>query len=314
MTVRVGASEVPVEERPQVRGVAARFWVWLLMATSQHAPWLVEAARPFFVHGAWFFSPSLRDDRLVNARRLLGPGSTPAQQRRHYKRVVGHFYTFIFDVARSRRLDAAALRAQVERVEGEEHYHAARAMGRGAILVTAHLGAFEVALAMLRDREKRDVHVLHHADRLPQFQRLRHELHEKLGVREARAEGGWETWLALRDALGRDEVVLMQGDRVMPGQRGVATTFFGGRVEMPTGPVRLAQLTGAPIVPVFAPRTPSGGVLIAMGEPIVVGAANEGGLSPEEAQRRVTAAIEDCVRRYPDQWLVLYRVWEEEPA
>ncbi|MCX5658529.1 MAG: lysophospholipid acyltransferase family protein [Planctomycetota bacterium] len=311
MSAVPGPSLAPIDTRPRIQSLAAHFWVWLLMATSQRAPWVVRFTRPFFVHCAWLFAPTLRDDKLVNARRLLGPQSTPAQQRLHYKRVVGHFYSSLFDIARSGRMSLGEIRGRVERVEGIEHYRSARAVGRGAILVTAHLGAFEVAVAALRENEPKRVHVLYHTDRLPQFQRLRSELHEKLGVVDARLERGWEAWLDLRDALGRDEVVLMQGDRIMPGHKGVAMPFCGGLMDLPTGPVRLAQLTGAPIIPVFAPRSPSGKVLITIGEPIWVGGS---GRSPDHAQAELAAAIEACVRQYPDQWLVLYRAWREEPS
>ena len=64
----------------------------------------------------------------------------------------------------------------------------------------------------------------------------------------------------LRDALRADEVVAIQGDRIMPGQKGQRMPFLGGHLLLPSGPAKLALASGAPIVPVFSLRTSSGKV------------------------------------------------------
>ena len=87
---------------------------------------------------------------------------------------------------------------------------------------------------------------------------------------------------ALRNALANDEAVLIQGDRVMPGQKGQAVRFFGGHILLPTGPVRLALISGAPIIPVYSVRTPEGKIRLFIEKPIVVGDM-PGGLSIDEA-------------------------------
>jgi lauroyl/myristoyl acyltransferase len=99
------------------------------------------------------------------------------------------------------------------------YYQEARRNQRGAVIVTAHLGCFELGMAALVEHEKR-VHVVFRRDPSPRFDRLRSRLREMLGVREAPVDDGWATWSRLRDALSSDEVVLIQGDRVMPGQKG----------------------------------------------------------------------------------------------
>jgi KDO2-lipid IV(A) lauroyltransferase len=49
-------------------------------------------------------------------------------------------------------------------------------------------------------------------------------------------------------------IVALQIDRVPQGMRSFAVKLFGGEASIPAGPARLAMLTGAPIVPVFASR------------------------------------------------------------
>ena len=55
--------------------------------------------------------------------------------------------------------------------------------------------------------------------------------HEKIGVTEVYVEDGVAAWAQLRDALANDEVVVLQGDRVMPGHKGRVRPFLHGRLE-----------------------------------------------------------------------------------
>jgi len=260
---------------------------------------------------AWRTSPLLRDGTTANAARILGPSSTPRQRQALAKRVVGSCYDFVCEIGRHRTRSPAALRALAEWVEGEEHYRRARSLRRGAIIVTAHLGSFEIGAAMLGAFEKR-IHVVFQRDHLSSFERLRAEHRARLGVIEAPVDDGWGMWLRLREALLADEVVMLQGDRTMPGQTGVAVPFLGGHVEMPSGPVKLAMATGSPIIPIFTIRRPRGRFRVLIDEPITVEPGPARWDGPHPALLRLAAVIERQVARYPDQWLMLHRAWCED--
>ena len=117
--------------------------------------------------------------------------------------------------------------------------------------------------------------------------------------------------MRLRDALANDEVVLIQGDRVMPGQKGQPVRFFDGHTLMPTGPVRLAMVTGSPIIPVFSVRMPNGKIRLFIEEAILVGDM-PGGISQDQAMNQLGAVLEKYVRLYPDQWLENRPAWIED--
>jgi KDO2-lipid IV(A) lauroyltransferase len=115
-------------------------------------------------------------------------------------------------------------------------------------------------------------------------------------------------WVRLRDALARDEVVMIQADRVMPGQQGARVPFLGGHLLMPLGPIKLALATGAPIIPIFSHRTAIGRLRVTIERPIVVGRADC--VSPGEdrappALAALGALIEQKVRAHPEQWFML---------
>lgn len=299
---------------------AARVWLALLFWHTTHALWVPRLIKPIILFFTWHTSRPTRENSLANARRLLGPESTLAQQKSLARAVVARFFDIVVDFGASRGLTIEQLNARVEKVDGVDRYERARALKRGAILVTAHLGPFETALANLRTRESK-VHVVFRRDRDAIFEKLRADHRRSLGAIEARPDEGLKVWFGLRDALRNDEVVLIQGDRTMPGQRGVPMPFLDGHIDIPDGPVKLALAAEAPIIPVFATFTPVGRVHLHIDEPMLVisdreprSAAPEGldVLSPDEALRRIADSIAGIVQRYPDQWLRLDKAWIED--
>jgi phosphatidylinositol dimannoside acyltransferase len=295
-----------------VRWAAAEWWLNTLFFASRRFPGFVLWGKPFFVWGSWKHSHYLQDNILVNARRLLGDGSTAGQRWQLGRSVVSNFFDFIVDIGRSVGQSQAQLLTRIASVEGDQTYKAARAARQGAIVLTAHMGSFEVGIAALLQHERR-VRVLFRRDAFGLFERTRSKLRRQLGVIEECVDDGLETWMRLREALAADEVVLIQGDRVMPGQKGRRMPVLGGHMVLPTGPLKLAMATGAPIVPTFSVRDPDGRIRLFIEPPIWV----EDEASFESGLEAVRAALEKYLRRFPDQWLMIHRAWCEdadEPA
>jgi KDO2-lipid IV(A) lauroyltransferase len=262
---------------------------------------LTRALRPVVARGAYRFSPSVRRATAANARGIFGPEVAPAEVRALGRGVVASFYDFVCDVGQALHLSRDQLGGRIESIEGHPHYLAARALGRGAIIATAHMGSFEAgAVALLK--HERAMHVVFKRDP-SRFERVRSGLRQKLGVTEQPVDDGWGMWMRLRDALARDEVVMIQADRVMPGQKGAEVPFLHGRMLLPTGPFKLALASErAPIIPVFVLRTPRGGIRIHVEEAIVVEPSDE---SPHPALLKFARILEQYVRAYPRQWLLL---------
>ena len=205
------------------------------------------------------------------------------------------------------------LRERIETIEGRDAYLEYRKQGRGAIILTAHMGSFEVGLAALADVEK-NIHVVFKRDAMDGFEAVRRTLRANLGVQEAAIDDGWDTWMRLRDALEQNHVVVMQADRAMPGQKAQAVPMLYGHLMLPLGPLKLAQISGAPLVPVFTVRTPGGGCRLFAEAPIVVDPNAEliNGIHP--ALLEVGRVIEKYIAAYPEQWLILDPAFVEDAA
>jgi phosphatidylinositol dimannoside acyltransferase len=291
----------------RLRQAAADFWLRAFFWSAEHLPGPVAKAAPLFSSLVFRVSPTVRRGTLANARRLLGPDSSETVRAALAQAVVANFYRFCCDVAYAAAgASEDDLVRQIESVEGAEHFQAARAAGKGLVVVTAHMGSFEVGIAALK-REVPRVHVVFRRDSAGRFERQRAALRNRLGVVEVPVDEGWTLWMRLRDALLAGEAVVLQADRVMPGQKGRPVPFLGGMMLLPTGPAKLAAMTGAPIVPVFTIRAPSGRVRVMIEPPIVVSPGED-----EIALGKIAAVLERYVKTYPEQWLMLQPAWRED--
>jgi KDO2-lipid IV(A) lauroyltransferase len=287
-------------------GAGASFGLNSVFAAAEHAPSVLRLIRGILSRVTLWSSASTRAGTLANAARILGPDSTLSERRALARRVVEHFILFCHDVGRSMRMSPDELYGRIEQIDGHDHYDAARKLRRGAIVVTAHMGSFEVGMAALRRQDAR-VHVVFRRDLFGRFERMRSALREKLGVIEAPVDDGWTVWMRLRDALLNDEVVVLQGDRVMPGQKGRAVDVLGAEMLLPTGPAKLALASGAPIVPVFCVRTESGKVRLCVEPAIHVRDPND----VDRAMEQLAAVIGKYIRAHGEQWLMLQPAWNE---
>jgi lauroyl/myristoyl acyltransferase len=311
LTVASGrpAARATVAQSPprSVRARAGRFWTRLLSSVGGRSPGLAITVSPFFLWFAWNCSRYSRLALRANARRILGPDAPARECDRLAKATLANFFRFVADMGRNNGRSVEQILTDIDAVEGLENYRVARVAKRGAILAAAHIGPFECAVASLRRHEPK-VHVVFRRDmRNDAFESLRASLRAKLGVIEAPVDdaGGLGPWMALREALGRDEVVLLHADRVMPGQRGALVPFLGGHIELPPGPVKLALASGAPILPVFSFWQPDGRVRIVI-EPAIEVTEPWTRDRAHPAQLQLAGIIEQQIRRHPDQWLMFH--------
>lgn len=288
----------------RLRTAAAGFWLGLFFLMTRRTPWLARALKRPLVWIAVRSSRAVREGTTANGRRILPAGATENDLVSLTRGVLGSFYDFVCEIGQSLRMTHQQLASRIENVEGHDKYLAARAAKRGAIILTAHIGSFEVGMAALLEFERK-IHVVFKRD-VGRFEQSRQALRKQLGVIEQAVDDGWGMWMHLRDALRADEVVAIQGDRIMPGQKGQRMPFLGGHLLLPSGPAKLALASGAPIVPVFSLRTSSGKVKLFIEDPINV----DGDL--DQAMSQIAKVLEKYVSAYPQQWLMLHPAFCED--
>jgi len=176
--------------------------------------------------------------------------------------------------------------------------------GRGVLLLTPHLGAFELAARALALHMQ--ITVLYRPARQASFRKLMETLRPTPGVTTAPATSGGVRQL-LR-SLRRGEAVGILPDQVPSGGEGEWAPFFGKPAYTMTLPIRLAQATGAAVFWVLAIRTRSGWRLEL--EPWVP--ALDLATAPiADAAAAMNVALEDAIARAPEQYLWAYNRYKQ---
>jgi KDO2-lipid IV(A) lauroyltransferase len=224
------------------------------------------------------------------------------------------FYNFSRFMVAYGELRRPGIEHLLDRLDGAEEADArlrqALAGGRGAILLTMHLGQWDLGLKLL-SRYRLPVHVVMQSTEGPEVRRFAEEARRFAGLSVHQTGDSIMLGVELARALGRGELVAMQGDR--PAGAGIMEVpFFGAPAPLPTGPLVLAMATGAPLLPVFVILGRGRRYRLLALEPMRFERRQEAG--PEElraSMRRLAAALESVVTLHPDQWFNFYDVWPE---
>lgn len=197
------------------------------------------------------------------------------------------------------------------RYEGLEHYLAARERGHGVMIVTGHLGAWELSSfwhslmgypmsMVIRRLDNARVDGLVNGIRCLHGNRVLHK--------DDFARG-------LIGAMRRGETVGILMDTNMTPPQGVFVPYFGRLACTASGLARVARKTGAAVLPGFLLWEEAERKYVLHFGPEMEVARD--GTDEDDAvtnTARFTGVIEDYVRRYPDQWLWVHRRWKTRPV
>ena len=187
---------------------------------------------------------------------------------------------------------------------------AARRGGRGFLLVTGHVGNWEMGAVTLRTHGLTAA-VVGQPELDSSVQEMRLKQRARLGVESIDIGSSMATAFKVRAAIDAGRAVALLVDRAYPEDR-VLVPFFGRPTPFLRSPALLARFCRCPILPGFFLRSRDGSYFNAWGEPLCA----DSSLSPDEDARRimsrVAADLESVVRRHPTQWFNFYRFWNGE--
>jgi KDO2-lipid IV(A) lauroyltransferase len=197
----------------------------------------------------------------------------------------------------------AALARVPQHLEGMEHLQAARAAGRGVLLVGAHFSHLELCARLVSRRlpiagmyRTMDSAVF---DRAVLRARLRYATamftKEELRATVKYLKGGGTVWYA--------------PDQDMRGKDSVFAPFFGIPAATITATHHLARLSGATVIPFFHRRLPTGGYALRLGKPLADFPSADAAFDTA----RINAEIETMVREAVPQYLWMHKRFKTRP-
>lgn len=256
-------------------------------------------------------SPSRRRVLTSNLRHAF-PEKTPEEIERLARDSTGSFGAAFMDFLEISRLDESQIRSRV-RIVGREHYDSARALHRGVLLMSAHIGGWELGAMLAGILGEPVAPIVRPLDN-PLLERELVRLRTRFGNRLIGKRN------AARDilkALRNDEAVAILIDQNVVAREGVFVPFFG-RLAATSPSLALFQLkTDAPVVPVFVWPEEEGRYRVELEPAILADEFREDGLDRDEAVRRATAryaaVTEAAIRRDPAAWLWMHNRWRTRP-
>ncbi|MGB9228895.1 MAG: lysophospholipid acyltransferase family protein [Terracidiphilus sp.] len=264
-------------------------------------------ARLLAIATFWCFG-RLRRAGLRNLEMAL-PNLTSKTRRKILRGVYIHLAWQLVEFCRMSRYTAENTRCWM-RTEGLEHYLAAQARGKGVLIITGHLGAWELSS------------FYHSLMGHPMGMVIRRLDNRRLDVyvNDIRCTHG--NFVLSKDDFGRGLLMAMREgktvgilmDTNMTPPQGEFVRFFGMMACTGTGPAHIARKTGAAVLPGFMFWEASENMyVLRFGPEVEIPHTDDVAADILKGTQRCTAEIETWIRRYPDQWLWINRRWKTRP-
>ena len=272
-----------------------RSWAYALaVLASRVAWWLSPLARPRLEYNLTVACPELASDRKQLHR------ISKANFRNHAKA-----YADLMQLPRTR---VETMRSRLK-VEGWEYLEEARAAEKGVLVVSCHMGSYEVVAAIWSATLAPVSFFAEELEPRPLFEWYR-DTRARLGISVLTLDhGGIRKVL---EALRDKEMVITAIDRDITGT-GHVMPFFGRPAPIPLGPAAIALRLGAPLLPVCVYRLPDDSY-VAEGAPLIYAKSTGNARADQEsATEALLRQIEVFIQKHPDQRHVPHRIWEGSP-
>jgi Kdo2-lipid IVA lauroyltransferase/acyltransferase len=260
-------------------------------------------------HIAYLSVPRLRRTGHRNLE-LAFPESTSEDRDRILRRLYRNLGWLLAEFCLMKRYTPENTRAFL-RYEGLEHFLSARDEGRGVLILTGHLGAWELSSFY---------HSLMGHPMSIVIRRLDNPLVDEL-VNRLRCRHGNQVLhkddfaRGLLECMRRGGTVGILMDTNMTPPQGVFVDFFGHPACTASGLARVAMKTGARVLPGFLLWEDSRKqYVLRFGVPVTLESTGDTEADVIANTALFTKVIEGYIRQYPDQWLWVHRRWKTRPA
>lgn len=232
-----------------------------------------------------------------------------------YFKIYSNYYIFGQTI-----LDKVALLSGVKtkltiNYDGENYLDEIAAGGKGGILLSAHIGNWEIA-GQLLNRLNTTFNILMYENEHENIKNYLDDVEKKKNVKIiAIKEGDMGHIIELHNAFKNNELVVMHGDRFRDNAKTVEATFLNKTAKFPAGPFIMAAKFGVPVSVVFAVKESDTHYHFFASKPI----QNKRTRNEEQMNEVIHGLMETYIRdvermvhRYPEQWFNYYAFWKEQ--
>ncbi|MBI2885027.1 MAG: mitochondrial fission ELM1 family protein [Candidatus Omnitrophica bacterium] len=246
---------------------------------------------------------------VAASRHATGGGMTPARAARMARQVFAQLGAGFMEMLRLPAIDQAYVERYIQ-FQHLEHYTAGQRSGRPVIVLTGHLGNWELCSIAGALADMPVLAVARAQDNLPRLYRLLVSYRESKGCRIVHKGGAVRQLLR---ALHRREVVAIVADQA--SRQGRFVEFFGRPALFASGPFEMAWSANALLLPVFIHRVRGAYHRIEF-EPLMDlrELAQDKSAGVRQGIEQFAGVLRRHIERDPAQWLWLHKRWKHTPT
>ncbi|MEO7305904.1 MAG: lipid A biosynthesis acyltransferase [Ferruginibacter sp.] len=194
--------------------------------------------------------------------------------------------------------------------DGEENLRKIASLQKGGILLSAHIGNWDVAGHLFKRLDTRINIVLYDGEH-EQIKEYLEGVTGKPNVNIIVIKNDLSHIYAISDAFSKNELVCMHADRFIEGNKTLTANFLGEPARFPMGPFLLASKFKVPVSFVFAVKESKLHYHFFASE-IKDYSAVDKAVVMQEMLNDFAREMENKVKQYPEQWFNYYNFWEQK--
>lgn len=189
--------------------------------------------------------------------------------------------------------------------EGEENLIKIKEDKIGGILVSAHIGNWDIAGNFLNSRIQSDIHVIMYDQEHQKIKKYFETIYKKKQMNIIPIKEDMSHIFGISNALNNHELICIHGDRFIEGAKTVTRNFLGEEARFPVGPFAIASKFEVPVVFVYAVKENNRHYHLYCTAPKIY--KNK----QDEMVSDYVVSLEKMTKKYPEQWFNYFDFWKK---
>jgi lauroyl/myristoyl acyltransferase len=281
---------------------------WYSPVTFETATWLIghlphSLTRLISAIGAEMGYRLCKQRREALMSNLEAIAAVEADRKKLARSSFHNFLRMLHDFCDCAASGSARVNALMYERRGFESLEGGRRHGKGILLITGHLGAWELG-GMVLAADGFPVNVVTMAEPTQELNEWRQKYRERFGIKTITVGSDKFAFVEIIQALRRNELVAMLIDRPYLNS-GVPVNFFGRSTLFSAAAARIWQYTQASVIPAFVVQLNPGQYGCYAYPPIDMAADR----TVEENSQGIANVFQAIIREFPEQWFNFVPIW-----
>ena len=179
---------------------------------------------------------------------------------------------------------------------------------KGGVLISAHIGNFEINEYFFNDIDfDLEINVVTSDTEHRAIKEYLESVSQKTNAKFIIVKEDLSHIFEINTALAKNELVCFTGDRYIEGTKSIKETFLGEEADFPAGPFLIASRLKVPVVFVYVMKEPK------LHYHLFARVAEVTHRNDRELLKTYIKSVESMLKKYPLQWFNYFDFWDQFP-